>query len=83
LLQNGGHRESLEGSLPAESDGQTSWSKNQTRMLITYNKDNLIRWNKRLKDGGNKHKIVILFITRFEKTQPCTACEVLSLSVAN
>ena len=59
LLQNGDHRESLEGSLQAESDGQAPWSKNQAIMLVTYNKYNLISWNKRVKDSGNKQKIAI------------------------
>lgn len=68
--------ESIENALPdnPEDSSQTSWSVNQTRILISYFKENPMLWDKRLKDSGvNKpkgKKIMLPLIARFEKTQP-------------
>ena len=58
---------------PADDTGQNSWNVSQTRILISYFKENAILWDKRLKDNGNKaktKKTMVPLIARFGNTQP-------------
>jgi len=67
--------ESMELGDPADDTGQTSWNISQTCILISHFKENVILWDKRLKDNGNKaktKKAMVPLLARFRNTHPAS-----------